>query len=78
MAQKPVTPTAVLTVALGLTSLGASAQGSSGGASDAREAAQIAQQSNPGKVLSVKNEGNHYKVKILHEGKVKYVVIRSK
>lgn len=47
-------------------------------ASDSREAATIAKRQQPGKVLSVRREGNHFKVKILHQGKVNYIVVKAR
>lgn len=42
---------------------------------NSKQAAAIAQQQHPGKVLSVKRENNHFKVKMLHEGNVRYVTV---
>lgn len=54
------------------------AQRSDGQASNSREAATIAVQKQPGKVLSVKRENGQFKVKILHEGKVSYVIVKAR
>ena len=53
------------------------AQRGSGSASSAREAAAIATEQRPGKVLSVKRDNGQYRVKILQEGKVRYVVVKA-
>ncbi|MBR9911743.1 MAG: hypothetical protein GYB33_15465 [Gammaproteobacteria bacterium] len=51
---------------------------SQGSAGDPKEAADIARKIQPGKVLSVKRDDGFYKVKILHEGKVNYIVVKAK
>jgi uncharacterized membrane protein YkoI len=43
-----------------------------------QQAASLAKQRQPGKVLSVKRNNGAYKVKMLHEGKVRYVTIKAK
>ncbi|MGH1373226.1 MAG: PepSY domain-containing protein [Cellvibrionaceae bacterium] len=48
------------------------------GASSPQQAAAIAKQRQPGKVLSVKRNNGFYKVKMLHEGKVRYMTIKAK
>lgn len=40
-----------------------------------QQAVSIAKQRQPGKVLSVKRSNGYYKVKMLHEGKVRYVKV---
>ena len=68
----------VLIVLLSLSfAASALAQRGSASASSAREAAAIATQQRPGKVLSVKRDNGEYRVKILHEGKVKYVIVKA-
>lgn len=42
-----------------------------------QQAVSIAKQRQPGKVLSVKRNNGYYKVKMLHEGKVRYVKVDS-
>lgn len=51
--------------------------GQKGQATTAKMAAEIAQQRHEGKVLSVNRDGDYFKVKILHEGKVNYVMIKA-
>jgi len=48
------------------------------GASTLQQAASLAKQRQPGKVLSVKRNNGFYKVKMLHEGKVRYVTVKAK
>jgi len=43
-----------------------------------QHAAALAKQRQPGKVLSVKRNNGFYKVKMLHEGKVRYVTVKAK
>lgn len=42
-----------------------------------QQAVSIARQRQPGKVLSVKRSNGYYKVKMLHEGKVRYVKVNA-
>ncbi|WP_439136332.1 PepSY domain-containing protein [Pseudomaricurvus sp.] len=42
-----------------------------------QQAVSIAKQRQPGKVLSVKRNNGYYKVKMLHEGKVRYVKVNA-
>lgn len=51
--------------------------GRSAGANSPQQAATIAKQRQPGKVLSVKRNNGFYKVKMLHEGKVRYVTVKA-
>lgn len=44
----------------------------------AKKAAAIAQQRNPGKVLSVKRDNGNFRVKILNQGKINYVIVKAK
>lgn len=48
------------------------------GAKTPQQAAAIAKQRQPGKVLSVKRNNGFYKVKMLFEGKVRYVTVKAK
>ncbi len=52
--------------------------GQGAGASSPQQAAAIAKQRQPGKVLSVKRNNGFYKVKMLHQGKVRYLSIKAK
>lgn len=65
-------------VALPVTAVWAKDDESSNVATSAKRAADIAQQRNPGKVLSVKRDDGHFKVKILNQGKINYVLVKAK
>lgn len=50
---------------------------SGNGAKNSQQAAAIAKQRQPGKVLSVKRNNGFYQVKMLYEGKVRYVNVAA-
>ncbi|MYM64765.1 PepSY domain-containing protein [Pseudomaricurvus sp. HS19] len=54
------------------------AQSNKGAEISPSQAAAIAQQRYPGKVVSVKRNNGSYKVKLLHEGQVRVVTISAR
>jgi hypothetical protein len=47
------------------------------GAQNPQQAAAMARRQHPGKVLGVKRKNKHFQVKMLHEGRVRYVSIKA-
>ena len=47
------------------------------GAANSKQAAAMARQRNPGKVLSVKRANGYFKVKMMHEGTIRYITIKA-